>query len=69
MAKILVPSSELCTAGAAGAATKLDNSSLSLSPSRFLFSLCRLLFLLSLSVSKSEFGCCGFQIRGGDFSG
>uniref|UniRef100_A0A2N9H2K6 KOW domain-containing protein n=1 Tax=Fagus sylvatica TaxID=28930 RepID=A0A2N9H2K6_FAGSY len=68
MAKILVPSSELCTAGAAGAATKLDNSSLSLSPSRFLFSLCRLLFLLSLSVSKSEFGCCGFQIRGGDFS-
>jgi hypothetical protein len=44
MAKILVPSSELCTAGAAGAATKLDNSSLSLSA-----------FLLSLSLTVSVF--------------
>ena len=47
MAKILVPSSELCTVGAAGAATNLDNSFLSLSlgfsplslPHGFLFSL------------------------------
>uniref|UniRef100_A0A2N9FR89 Uncharacterized protein n=1 Tax=Fagus sylvatica TaxID=28930 RepID=A0A2N9FR89_FAGSY len=31
MAKDLVPSPELCTAGAAGAATNLDNNSLSLS--------------------------------------
>uniref|UniRef100_A0A2N9E8M3 Uncharacterized protein n=1 Tax=Fagus sylvatica TaxID=28930 RepID=A0A2N9E8M3_FAGSY len=44
MAKILVPSSELCTAGAAGAATNLDDSSLSLSA-----------FLLSLSLTEFSF--------------